>query len=207
MTCTGKLPLSIYWSFIIDSTPDILGALRAATAERHTKLDTGLAIGSEHGTLHDYREHLLMLRCWLAPLEAWLAGFDDGPQLALPVVLRTPLIDADLADPAMQAGESMPQDAASWPVEASAAYRWGVVYVIEGSQLGGAVLYQRLKVALAPHPLAYLRGTPEGPGPRWRSFMQALKANVRTEGEVAEACRGACDAFDRILANAAVSSP
>ena len=181
--------------------------MRAATAERHTRLDSGLAIGGEHASLEDYREHLLMLRGWLAPLEAWLAGFSDGPQAALPLVLRTPLIDADLADPAMPAGGVVPHDAELWPVQASAAYRWGVLYVIEGSQLGGAVLYQRLSGALAPHPLAYLRGTDEGPGPRWRSFMQALKGNVISEREVEEACRGACDAFDRILANAAVQAP
>jgi hypothetical protein len=30
--------------------------------------------------------------------------------------------------------------------------------------------------------------------------MLALKEEVRTEGQVDEACAGACDAFDRILA-------
>ena len=81
-----------------------------------------------------------------------------------------------------------------------APYRWGVAYVAEGSQLGGAVLCQRLSAQLAPHPLAYLRGEAAGPGPRWRSFMLALKENVRGEEEVADACAGARDAFARILA-------
>jgi heme oxygenase len=89
-----------------------------------------------------------------------------------------------------------------WPADASPAYRWGVCYVIEGSHLGGAVLYQRLHERLAPHPLRYLRGAPGGPGPRWRAFMQALRANVRKPAEVADACAGACDAFDAILAQA-----
>jgi heme oxygenase len=176
--------------------------LRAATAERHTRLDTGLAIGAEQASLADYRDHLLMLRGWLAPLESWLSGFEDGSQLALPVVLRAPLIDADLAAFATPAGSPWQQQNAPWPQHASAAYRWGVWYVIEGSQLGGAVLYRRLAESLAPHPLAYLRGTPEGPGPRWRSFTQALQANVTTPEDVEEACQGACDAFDRILARA-----
>jgi heme oxygenase len=34
--------------------------------------------------------------------------------------------------------------------------------------------------------------------------MEALRAEVRTDVEVAEACKGACDAFDRILALAGV---
>jgi heme oxygenase len=87
-----------------------------------------------------------------------------------------------------------------WPDDASAAYRWGVAYVVEGAQLGGAVLYQRLHEAMAPHPLRYLRGNPAGPGPRWRAFMLALKEHVTTEEEIADACTGACGAFDRILA-------
>jgi heme oxygenase (biliverdin-IX-beta and delta-forming) len=179
-------------SAIIEPTTDVLNALRAATAERHAVLDAGLPIARAEATLDDYRSHLLMLRAWLAPLEAWLSRFDDGPQ-ALPAKPRLSMIEADL-------GECAPVAGAAWPAEASAAYRWGVCYVIEGSQLGGAVLYQRLRDRLAPHPLDYLRGEAEGPGPRWRMFMQALKAEVTTAEGIEEACRGACDAFDRILA-------
>ena len=175
----------------------MLGALRAATAQRHEVLDSGLAIGRPDATLDDYRKHLQMLHAWLAPLEAWLGGFDDGPQdvtllLAKP---RLALIRGDLGDARLDVTH-----APAWPANASAAYRWGVCYVVEGSQLGGAVLYGRLKAQLAPHPLTYLQGVSEGPGPRWRVFMQAIKAQVQTPAQIEEACRGACDAFDRILA-------
>ncbi len=182
--------------------PDALSALRAATAQRHAILDGGLAIGGPGATLHDYRAHLSMLRAWLGPAECWLAGFDDGPQSsdAPPVILRTPALDADLAHPAMPAGPLTRRPERDWPNGAGAAYRWGVCYVIEGAQLGGAVLYRRLAPQLAPHPLDYLRGSDDGPGPRWRSFTQALGAALRTPDEIAQACRGACDAFDRILA-------
>lgn len=137
-----------------------------------------------------------MLRAWLGPLEAWLSRFDDGPQHVLAPLLRTALIDADLA---LIPGACESINAAPWPEEASTAYRWGVCYVIEGSQLGGAVLYQRLVSQLAPHPLRYLQGQEGGPGPRWRAFMLALQAQVNTPAGIAEACLGACDAFDRIL--------
>lgn len=177
-----------------------LAALRAATAARHTVLDTGLPLAGEHATLADYASHLRMLRAWLAPIEDWLAS-GPGPGDSLALLRRVPLIDADLGDPLVaRMPEPAPAQQALWPAHASAAYRWGVAYVAEGSQLGGAVLYQRLKAHLAPHPLGYLRGEAAGPGPRWRSFMLALAEHVRTEQEVAEACRGACDAFDRILA-------
>jgi heme oxygenase len=180
---------------------DPLAALRHATAERHQRLDRGLPLSGPSPQLADYAAHLRMLRDWLGPLQAWLAHYADGPQshAALAPGDRLALIDADLREPGMLA---LPAAApcAQWPAGAGAAYRWGVCYVIEGSQLGGAVLYQRLATRLAPHPLRYLRGEPGGPGPRWRAFMLALRAHVRTPADIAEACAGACAAFDGILA-------
>ena len=177
---------------------DALAALRAATSERHERLDSGLPLSGPAPDLNDYAQHLTLVRDWLAPLQAWLDGFDDGPQTVLPAVERLALIDADLAEPGMPA----PRAAAasdSWPLDASAAYRWGVAYVIEGSQLGGKVLYGKLAERLAPHPLRYLRGADEGPGPRWRAFMLALKEHMTSPDEIADACAGACAAFDSIL--------
>ena len=178
--------------------------MRIATADRHAVLDTGMPLARPDASLQHYSDHLHMLRRWLSPLETWLGRYSDGPQgeAGLPAVARVALIDADLADPALAGvpADTRPDDDTVWPDSASAAYRWGVTYVVEGSQLGGAVLYQRLAVPLAPHPLRYLRSEAEGPGPRWRSFMLALREGVKSEGEIADACRGACDAFDRILA-------
>lgn len=180
----------------VASEADPLAALRAATASRHAALDADLPIGAPDASLHDYTAHLALLRDWLAPLDAWLASFADGPKVDH--AARLAQIDADLADEG-SAFPPMPAGGEAWPASASPAYRWGVHYVIEGSQLGGAVLYGRLRDRLAPHPLRYLKGDDAGPGPRWRAFMQALRAGVRTPAEIADACAGACAAFDRIL--------
>jgi heme oxygenase len=179
---------------------DPLAALRSATASRHEELDSGLPIGAADASLSDYAAHLAMLRAWLAPLQAWLAGFEDGPRFDQ--AARLALIERDMAEQGMPAAPSIPGAVAepAWPLGASPAWRWGVSYVIEGSQLGGAVLYQRLHERLAPHPLRYLKGDAAGPGPRWRAFMQALREHVRSPEEIAEASAGACAAFDSILA-------
>ena len=183
---------------------DVLAALRDATAQQHALLDADLPLSQADASLQDYCDHLLMLRAWLVPIEHWLAGFDDGPQgpAGPPPVLRSSLIDADLALPPIV---QMPPRAtapapAAWPPGASAAYRWGVCYVIEGAQLGGAVLYRRLNAQLAPHPLNYLKGSVDGPGPRWRVFIDALRDQLRDHEQIADACAGASDAFDRVLA-------
>jgi heme oxygenase len=181
---------------------DPLAALRGATAQQHAILDAGLPLAQAGATLDDYRGHLLMLRAWLMPIEAWLSGFDDGPQgpAAPPPVLRSRIIDDDLALGLLVQGGALAQPSDAWPAGASAAYRWGVCYVVEGSQLGGVVLYRRLAGQLAPHPLNYLKGSAEGPGPRWRAFSEALRGQLRGSGQIGEACAGACAAFDRIVA-------
>jgi heme oxygenase len=178
--------------------PDALAALRSATASRHQELDSGLAIGAPDASLGDYASHLAMLRAWLAPLQAWLRGFGNGPQFDQ--AARLALIEQDLAEQGMPAAPAAAGPMRDWPAAASPAWRWGVCYVIEGSQLGGAVLYQRLHHRLAPHPLRYLKGADTGPGPRWRAFMQALREHVRSPEEIREASAGACAAFDSILA-------
>jgi len=181
-------------------TTGALAALRVATATRHEQLDGGLPLALPSAGLPEYAMHLQLLRDWMAPMNAWLAQFDDGPQgsAGLPAIDRMSLLEADLIEPGMSLRAPLPVQ--PWPDDASAAYRWGVLYVVEGAQLGGAILYQRLHAAMAPHPLRYLRGDPAGPGPRWRAFMLALKEHVTTEEDIADACVGACGAFDRILA-------
>jgi len=177
---------------------DPLAALRAATNDQHERLDSGLPLAGPAPDLNDYAAHLTMVRDWLAPLQSWLASFADGPQLVLPPVERLALIGADLNEPGMPPLRT-PAAAHAWPRDASVAYRWGVCYVIEGSQLGGKVLYGKLAGPLAPHPLRYLKGSDAGPGPRWRAFMLALKEHVRSADEIADACAGACAAFESIL--------
>jgi heme oxygenase len=173
-------------------TSDVLAALRAATSERHARLDASLPLSGPAPTLDDYRAHLLMLRDWLRPIVSWLDGFDDGPRVP---AARLAAIEADLS---LMDGVPPPAPSAGWPPGASAAYRWGVCYVVEGSQLGGAVLYKNLAEALAPHPLGYLKG--EGnPGPAWRAFIQQLGEQVRDLDAIADACSGACAAFDRLI--------
>jgi heme oxygenase len=182
---------------------DVLGALRRATADRHDILDRAMPLAAATPSLADYGAHLALLQAWLAPIEAWLAGYHDGPQdpVRLAPLPRAAIIAADLAHSAMPSRRALATPAASdWPAGAGAAYRWGVCYVVEGSQLGGAVLFKRLRGALAPHPLSYLGGDGAAVGARWQHFLAQLRADVSAPCAVADACAGACDAFDRLLA-------
>ncbi|WP_408345215.1 biliverdin-producing heme oxygenase [Paraburkholderia aromaticivorans] len=188
-----------------DGAVGVLGALRAATAQRHELLHEIMPLSVDSVALRDYLAHLAILRDWLAPLEAWLDTFSDGPQSpASPARMnRLALIDADLShesiEPQDRVGTLSSNATSSWRGDASAAYRWGVCYVIEGSQLGGAVLYARLQARLAPHPLGYLNAGRGSLGARWQDFHRAIAAEVDTPTLIDEACRGAADAFDRLI--------
>lgn len=188
-------------SALDSQTQDVLTALRQATAGRHAELDSSMPLANSNASLADYRDHLLLLQDWMQPLQCWLESFADGPQTAgfFPCAPYASLIRQDLADPAMPQGDVGVAANIAWPPRAGAAYRWGVSYVVEGSQLGGAVLHRRLKQKLAPHPLHYLAGD-GSPGARWKNFIAALHGAVHDGAAIDEACRGACDAFDRLIA-------
>jgi heme oxygenase len=179
---------------------DVLTALRQATAQRHAELDARMPLAAGEVDLRAYHDHLRLLEQWLAPIEDWLAHFDDGP--APPAYLRA--IREDLAHPALAGMPALPPaadgGATAWPAQCGVGWRWGVCYVIEGSQLGGAVLYKKLAERLAPHPLNYLRGA-GSPGPRWQQFIVALRENVASPQQIADACHGAQQAFDNLIAS------
>lgn len=78
---------------------------------------------------------------------------------------RTPLIARDLAD----LGEPMP---APLPLVADEdAQAWGILYVVEGSRLGGAMLAKMVPAAL---PNRYLAAV-HAPG-QWRAIRAAIDA-------------------------------
>ena len=175
----------------------MLAALRQATAQRHAELDANTPLAAGDVDLRAYHDHLQLLEQWLAPIQDWMERFDEGPKLP-------PYLDAirqDLAHAAFAGMPAAPHSGAAvaWPAQSGAAWRWGACYVIEGSQLGGAVLYKRLADRLAPHPLNYLRGN-GSPGPRWQQFIAALREHVADAREIADACEGARLAFDSLIA-------
>lgn len=170
---------------------EVLAALRAATKLRHRIVDRTLPLARPNPTYADYIEHLRLMRAWLSPLEQWSGS----------AARDSALIESDLADAGIPPGHEPDCSAKiSWPANASNSYRWGIRYVIEGSRLGAAALHRRLRHALRPHNLRYLRGEADETVDRWPTFLRQLSAAVQRPAEIAEACRGARDAFDALLA-------
>ena len=72
-----------------------------------------------------------------------------------------------------------------------------MLYVLEGSTLGGRFITGALAARGVTDPdLAFLDPYRDQTGVRWRGFLAVLVREVRDNGLIAEACRGAMRAFD-----------
>lgn len=197
---------------------DPLQALRSATSAQHAALDAGLAIARPGASLSDYTAHAHALAAWLQALWPHLQmlaatnpGFDFTPSHRL-AALASDLRDVPDAVPVSNHDLPAAGARAAWPPASATAaqcaaqalaehphqamaVRWGFAYVVEGSQLGGQVMFRQLAERLAPHPLRYLQGEGAGTGARWREFVALLRAQVASPAAVQAACRGATAAF------------
>lgn len=191
---------------VLTSAPatDPLQALRHATAARHAELDASLPIAREDATLAHYAAHLTALAGWLQVVTPELAALQHvTPGFSFTPPERLGFLRSDLADmpsatpwPPQSAGARtcIAQALARHPGQEDAV-RWGLAYVVEGSQLGGQVLYRHLAGRLAPHPLRYLQGQGAGTGTRWKTFLGLLRAQLASAPAQAAACDGAVAAF------------
>ncbi len=183
---------------------DPVAVLRAATHDIHQQLDSALPLAAPEASLRDYVQHLQAISWWLGALApVWNTA---GAPADWPGVQGRRLADAeaDLQDARAPALAPTVQDTAAaealraGAAAESVAYAWGLAYVVEGSQLGGAMLHRRLQARLAPHPLRYLQGG-AAVGARWKSFMAELRASVRTPADTAAAVRGAVAGFGALV--------
>ncbi len=151
-------------------------ALREATMAGHQRVDD-LFSRFALDTPESYGAFLKAHARALAPLEA----------MARPDAARLPKLAQDLT----ALGEPMPEGLSIHESD-SDAFRWGALYALEGSRLGGSVLVRRVPDDL---PRAYLSAV-HGKG-EWQAFQQSLDAAAEGEGDdwIGEAVQGAQAAF------------
>jgi heme oxygenase len=121
---------------------------------------------------------------------------------------RTPLLEADLAalgvdhpgdSRAMREGEAM----AAWIgdlADRDPVAVLGVLYVLEGSTLGGALLRRHIADAfgLRDAGLRYYSPYGTGPKPHWVAFGERMNAAVSSEADADRIVAAAGETFDRI---------
>lgn len=81
-------------------------------------------------------------------------------------------------------------------------FAMGILYVLEGSSLGGRVILKNITNALgytAEEGAAYFAGYGNLTGPRWKSFLEALSNFAAETGQNEEIVQGANYAFETIF--------
>ena len=170
---------------------DLRFVLRDATEAAHRRLDAGFA-AHDLSRRGDYVAFLTAMNAAFAPLEAWLDGADpaflptDWSTRRRADALRADLSGLGIACP-VGSGEALPRTLPD--AEAP-----GMVYVLEGSRLGGQVLLRQILASPDPLLHANARFLRHGEGQRlWPSLRAWLE--TRPAADHAAAIRGALRAF------------
>lgn len=171
---------------------DLRMILRRATAEAHARLDAGWDI-------HDlaqrpaYTAFLSSMAAALVPLEARLEADAVAARLPdWPVRRRSAALLADLAGLSVRPAHAAPTGPdGSGPGEIA-----GILYVLEGSRLGGQLILRRVLAspdAVVRDNVRFLR---HGEGMRlWPSFAAWLAADAGARADIDGAIAGAHRAF------------
>jgi heme oxygenase len=160
-------------------------ALQRGTAEAHAALERMMESAGCFASRRGYLAYLRAVQPLYAALEAaleeggaarWLPDWPERRKAGL-IALELEEFRGVAADET----EGMAQIGASW----RGGSMLGVLYVLEGATLGGAVLARRMaRHGIAPRPRVSLLD-PYGPmrGAMWRRFLQALDAARMTAAE------------------------
>jgi heme oxygenase (biliverdin-IX-beta and delta-forming) len=162
-------------------------ALRDATREAHERVDS--AFGQlDFGDRDRYRDFLTAHAQALLPIEQWLDANDAAALVAdWPERKRGEALLADLATIGGAAPVLQPFDCDPTPESVM-----GVIYVVEGSRLGGRYLARQLH---PDHPRQYLDA--DQVTGKWQLFLSQLDEILYDDASRARAVYGALLAFDR----------
>jgi heme oxygenase len=152
-----------------------MAELRAATREHHDRIEQRVDLTARLASIEDYRRLLARLHGFYAPMEVALAphagsiaGLDFHGRRKASLLLD---------DLAVLGGDAGPT-AGVLPAVASPEHALGVLYVLEGSTLGGAVIGRMAgeRLGVTRQRGASFFGAYGGRvGSRWRAFGNAVE--------------------------------
>ena len=184
----------------LDTPAGHCARFRAATKAIHDQLDKRIMAFEPFSSREKYSAYLSMQYCFHRDVDAL---FDD---LTLNRLLpglaarrRFPSAQLDLHD--LGCPEPALNHAPAFTDSQDLAGAVGWLYVEEGSNLGGAILFKfAQKLDLNEHFGArHLAPHPEGRAPSWRKFMEQLDAIDLDESQRQRAEEGAVAAFQQVL--------
>lgn len=165
----------------------ILQRLRRDTHAQHEAVEANPfneALGAGTATAAQTAWFLGKLYGFVQPLEKQLAALAPtlDPAWELPARRRAHLIPADLAD-LLGPAAPLPPPCPVLPPLATPAQALGVLYVLEGSTLGGQVIARQLEKAGLGAARRYFTAYGALTGPRWQATCRLLAEAATPENE------------------------
>ena len=178
--------------------PNTLDVLRSQTRSLHVQLEARFDLQQALSSRAEYRKLLELYVGLYRPFERTISSQPSEVQTLIgwPASRRVPLIELDLRALGVQESElaTIPE-CTSLPALGDLDALFGAMYVIEGSALGGQIIYRQVEADLH---LDHLNGAAfffgEGPntGAAWKGFTVLLEAHV---SDAQKAAATACAMF------------
>ncbi|CAK14676.1 biliverdin-producing heme oxygenase [Pseudomonas entomophila] len=181
-----------------ETASPLLHALREGTRACHKGLEQRLPFFSEGFDLPAYRRLVEAYHGFHAPLDAALAGYQPLERRKAPALAR----DLRALNHTPHSIGTLPRCHALPGIDSTAS-ALGVMYVLEGSTLGGQVLKRAMAERLgidADSGGAFLDVYGPATGANWRAFLQRLaEASAATQTQSVDAAIATFECFEQWL--------
>lgn len=183
-----------------EAAVSFLQQLRSGTNDSHKRLESlpiSRSIVAESLTLHQYGSYLNLMHDVVRDTEAVVFPkispiISDLPQRSKIVALKSDL---------QAIGFTLRQSGTALDREMSVAFALGVMYVVEGSSLGGRVILKNIEKTLGfsgENGAEYFHGYGNTTGSQWSKFLEMLTGYELAQGQSDQIIAGATFAFDAI---------
>ncbi len=190
----------------VDGRPvDVLSAIRSRTRPMHAHLESRMDLAQAFASRQAYAK---LLSGYAAIYELFEERMESLPartrqRLDWPSRRKLNLIDADLA--ALGAAGKRISGPVELPALEDTDSALGALYVVEGSCLGGQVLYRMLESSLSLKQAtgaSFFYGYGEQTGVVWKAFTALLRRDVRDHNRAAETAVAMFQTFEQTLVQA-----
>lgn len=183
---------------ITTTSSRVLPLLRNATAQLHKQLDASLPFAAAQPSIEDYSRHLLGFQHWLADIDTFIAGSSlPAEEFRAVNGNALKLLEIDLQGMNVEILSPAPRNVS--PINLNAACCLGIEYVVKGSALGTAMLYNKASQMFPAAPMAFMQDSMMHGKHRWKQFLLKLESHDWTETDLASAQEGSIWAFQRYI--------
>ena len=180
-----------------------LAVIRTRTRPLHAQLESSFDLTASLASIPTYRDLLTRYLSIYKPFEAVLA---DEPVETLELISwpqrsRVSQLERDLA---ALGGQTEVIPVTALPKLDDLSSLLGALYVVEGSSLGGQIIYRQIQQQLhldATSGAAFFYGDGDNTGSSWKRFTAILEENITEPERAADAAEAMFLAFEQALSS------